>query len=594
MRKILLLLTACISLLNAADTQAYTIDDIVNQCPYMISELKHQRASYRTGYYQNHYVNINVNVMRGYGVRLEKVDDTHLKFCGFEGKYDFVFTLTTTSGKEDANGTQLRINGMTANTNTDQTDNVEHFIYPIISTQISGGYYNWDRTAQLILTITKDNADNYVFGQYPSHTQSGRGYFVYKWQERTPADCASLIVDCTFAPPAHYAAIYTEYVNGYASDRFDDYKYDSSAAASESAPRGARRIRTEERNYPVLVNWNESANTFSIINFAAQGFGYTPTAKDFMEGTFNADGTCELCDAYLYYRCNYGTTYGETGFDGYYATRFVPKSNTIGTTKVQGTWEAVDVKHNAAKHHWVTNGGERRTIEGIEMSFDPFTLLNSANITNKYTKLKFDGGYFDTKILFGNDATADVELVLDDFGCSTSQVRVMGHIVTNKNDKYVDHYEVCVVPGKYSSIHHHDGFKDADAEHGHTSALNIHHPSYDYVKETATKVARVEAGAGSHDYSFDKIFDKSETGENANNDYTFYIKTVYRDEYPHLAPTFHSMKSIDAKPTGIEEIGSESTDAPAEYFNMQGMRVDTPTHGVYIRRRGNTSEKVVL
>lgn len=42
----------------------------------------------------------------------------------------------------------------------------------------------------------------------------------------------------------------------------------------------------------------------------------------------------------------------------------------------------------------------------------------------------------------------------------------------------------------------------------------------------------------------------------------------------------------------IDEV--EATDAPAEYYNLQGIRVDNPTSGLYIRRQGNTVTKVIL
>ncbi|MDE5749402.1 MAG: immune inhibitor A, partial [Duncaniella sp.] len=42
----------------------------------------------------------------------------------------------------------------------------------------------------------------------------------------------------------------------------------------------------------------------------------------------------------------------------------------------------------------------------------------------------------------------------------------------------------------------------------------------------------------------------------------------------------------------IDEI--EATDAPAEYYNLQGIRVENPTSGLYIRRQGNTVTKVIL
>ena len=44
--------------------------------------------------------------------------------------------------------------------------------------------------------------------------------------------------------------------------------------------------------------------------------------------------------------------------------------------------------------------------------------------------------------------------------------------------------------------------------------------------------------------------------------------------------------------TGIDGIDAEN--APVEYFNMQGIRVENPESGLYIRRQGNKTEKVVI
>ncbi|MCM1521643.1 MAG: hypothetical protein NC039_03200 [Muribaculaceae bacterium] len=46
-------------------------------------------------------------------------------------------------------------------------------------------------------------------------------------------------------------------------------------------------------------------------------------------------------------------------------------------------------------------------------------------------------------------------------------------------------------------------------------------------------------------------------------------------------------------PSGITEAAVEKEDAPVEYFNLQGMRVENPAGGVFIRRQGNTVTKVV-
>lgn len=50
---------------------------------------------------------------------------------------------------------------------------------------------------------------------------------------------------------------------------------------------------------------------------------------------------------------------------------------------------------------------------------------------------------------------------------------------------------------------------------------------------------------------------------------------------------------FDPFSTGITDIEADSA-APAEYFNLQGIRVDKPGKGMYIMRQGNISRKVIL
>ncbi len=44
---------------------------------------------------------------------------------------------------------------------------------------------------------------------------------------------------------------------------------------------------------------------------------------------------------------------------------------------------------------------------------------------------------------------------------------------------------------------------------------------------------------------------------------------------------------------GVENVTVADTDAPAEYFNLQGVRVNNPANGVFICRQGNKVTKVV-
>ena len=44
----------------------------------------------------------------------------------------------------------------------------------------------------------------------------------------------------------------------------------------------------------------------------------------------------------------------------------------------------------------------------------------------------------------------------------------------------------------------------------------------------------------------------------------------------------------------ILNISTDSTDAPVEYFDLQGRRVLNPSNGIYLRRQGHTTTKVVF
>lgn len=46
--------------------------------------------------------------------------------------------------------------------------------------------------------------------------------------------------------------------------------------------------------------------------------------------------------------------------------------------------------------------------------------------------------------------------------------------------------------------------------------------------------------------------------------------------------------------SGVDNVVVEDADAPAEYFNLQGVRVAAPEAGIFIRRQGNKVEKVVI
>ena len=46
--------------------------------------------------------------------------------------------------------------------------------------------------------------------------------------------------------------------------------------------------------------------------------------------------------------------------------------------------------------------------------------------------------------------------------------------------------------------------------------------------------------------------------------------------------------------SGVENVATDaSANGPAEYFNLQGVRVNNPENGIFICRQGNKVTKVV-
>lgn len=68
--------------------------------------------------------------------------------------------------------------------------------------------------------------------------------------------------------------------------------------------------------------------------------------------------------------------------------------------------------------------------------------------------------------------------------------------------------------------------------------------------------------------------------------------TVHGEPFSTTYP--QSFMAAKAAESGVEDIAADSSEAPAEYFNLQGIRIDNPTDGIYIRVQGHKTEKIVL
>lgn len=88
----------------------------------------------------------------------------------------------------------------------------------------------------------------------------------------------------------------------------------------------------------------------------------------------------------------------------------------------------------------------------------------------------------------------------------------------------------------------------------------------------------------------------SGTGEGASNPITWTGSvTAPLLLTPNAQIRFSYMTVKYAEDTsGIEDVTDADENAPVEYYNLQGIRVNNPENGIYIRRQGNTVTKVLV
>ncbi len=85
------------------------------------------------------------------------------------------------------------------------------------------------------------------------------------------------------------------------------------------------------------------------------------------------------------------------------------------------------------------------------------------------------------------------------------------------------------------------------------------------------------------------------TGLKAGGVYDYRVKAVPVDDANFVASAWSETKTVNlAEPAGIGTIVAGDSNAPVEYYNLQGVRVDNPSSGIYIRRQGSRVEKVYV
>lgn len=587
---------------------AYTVDEIIANGEWM-------KVTYRyANYFDSRFYDLAWGPTITEVVQLEKVDDQHILFKGIRGSLDFMFDLVDYSGKLSTDGVCLSIPGTRTSTATTSADNHGNWsIIPTLETSTPQHYSDkhWE------LRIYR-NTDGTLYFQEDYANDDSWGAVLAYGGMTIPSTHGVIIDWARFEPYTGYNAVATDSYTNWLGGKNNAYV-----------------AQTIERQYPVTVNLDFDSNTFSIINFSKLGYG--DSAQD---GTYTAiDGMTTYCREYeitgtivpeeqkLLFDMNQETrwkiqcatiidydwfwpiTRNTYDWWGYCLTSKDFVSTKQHSQLVAHYYEPEDNKpeHNEKSviHHWVTNHGKRRTFDGFTIEVDPYTYgLSDGDVISYYPDEPMFYDTFDNTVITGRDCTLDVDLTLNQVGWDAEGQNgyVNATIKTNKNDMYVDHYDIMVIGGYHDYIDE-AGFQIDNEEYGLgvKNAKVLVDGETDNRFGTVTKPAVTRAAnntIGSHDYSIDHWVMKDFIADHFNDkgEYTFFIRANYKPE-TGLAPTFHALKHASGAPTptGIADMTADDN-APAVYYNLNGIEVaeDDLTPGIYICRRGATAKKVVI
>lgn len=90
-------------------------------------------------------------------------------------------------------------------------------------------------------------------------------------------------------------------------------------------------------------------------------------------------------------------------------------------------------------------------------------------------------------------------------------------------------------------------------------------------------------------------------GSQATKQSAMFFKEISFTHFTEGEPEYMFTPSIEpltltqglAEVSGVESVSTENN-APVEYYNLQGVKVSDPENGLYIRKQGNTTSKVVV
>ncbi len=602
-----ILCQTCLWLLSltiaAPITHAYTVDEIIANGEWMTATYKY--VNEKTNFY-----GILLSPYEDAGLHLEKVDNTHIKISGFGGSLSYNFTL----GK----ATQISGVNYTAHSTVEAIDGDGDCLYlnssaaPVDDTHAMGTY-SW-RIMSVAYNPQTRNYSNQQNGKYILMIKKATDGSLYLEEEEdfygcilaentaTTAVSYNSIIESTVIRPFEYNAWCTDELHNW--DAYFDY-YSYEVWVCDRIP----------RQYPVYIEFDFEKNRFAIRNFSNHGMAYddsTNNRNDLDKGHLgmprDIQGTIIPSENKLQFDVaqpsRWALRKAGRGYDWYSFCPFYINEDNIEEIHefLEGTYSfANDNKPihntNTVNHGWVTNHGKRRTYEDLAVEIEPYTYASNDRMFSY--QINWDDSFTDTKI-FSVDCTLDVSLNLStvEWDTDAEQGRVKATIVTNKNDQYVDHYDIMVIGGHHDFIDA-SNFKNDD-ELGFENAKLLVDDENDNTYGTVTKpdTANAAVTGGEHDYTIDHWLKKDFLGDqyNSKGEYTFFIRANYKPD-TGLSKTFHSLVHVTAPViTDIISINNDAGNDMPEYFNLNGVHVAIGDlrPGIYLCRHGNTVTKVVI
>ena len=437
--------TAWIAIFGTLSAYAYTVDRIVAEGEWMAATYKYlNEQTYSMGYCLSPYEDETLH--------LSKIDDTHILLSGFGGTLDFVFELVDSNGNLDPDGTELQISGRDAAVNGTTLDGLSTYrIMPIVF-NAARQTYSAQPSKHWILKVKQD-ADGSL---YLEEDDSSLGVFLAYNVSQEPPYYSNIIGHTVMRPFDGMAWCTDTYVN---------WMHNSSTAQ----PQQTQRV---ERTYPVSVEMDFDNNRFTIANLSNRGHAYDNSynnngysEKSYLGKPFYVGGTIVpgenklVFDKNQYARYDFRpyVTYGwfgqEIAYD-WFAFRLHRFDFNDQQDELFGWYTLGDEDHPAhndsrVAHGWVTNGGKRRTFNGLALEIETYSYVTLDQLY--YAMPNWCDSYENTFISAG-ECTLDVNLTLNDMKWNDENVYVDLSINTVKNDMYVDHYEIMLVSGHHDNI----------------------------------------------------------------------------------------------------------------------------------------------